>query len=248
MEDGFCYAVDLIRFIKKEFGDYFGICAAGYPTGHPDCESLEEDILYLKDKVDAGADFIITQLFFNTETFVDFHQRCRAVGINCPIVPGILPIQGYASLRHLVKLSKLRPPQDIIDKIETMKEDDKAVQQFGIELASRMCKELVEFGVPGFHFYTLNREVATKTILKNIGLWKSSCSSKCLPWKTSANEKRQQEEIRPINWALRPKSYLVVCAPLSPSCHGIADTFAAHSGVGRVPQRQVGRQQLSGLR
>lgn len=156
----FKYAVDLVRFIKKEFGDYFGICVAGYPNGHPECVSFDKDLQYLKEKIDAGADFIISQLFFETETFINFVKRCREIGINCPIIPGVLPIQSYASIRHLMKLSKLRLPEKMYKTLEAMKDDDDAIREFGIKYATDMCRELLDSKLTyGIHFYTLNREV-----------------------------------------------------------------------------------------
>eukprot|EP00276_Gloeochaete_wittrockiana_P017212 CAMPEP_0184343492 /NCGR_PEP_ID=MMETSP1089-20130417/12000_1 /TAXON_ID=38269 ORGANISM="Gloeochaete wittrockiana, Strain SAG46.84" /NCGR_SAMPLE_ID=MMETSP1089 /ASSEMBLY_ACC=CAM_ASM_000445 /LENGTH=614 /DNA_ID=CAMNT_0026672801 /DNA_START=136 /DNA_END=1980 /DNA_ORIENTATION=+ len=209
--DGFDYATDLVRFIREEFGDYFGICVAGYPNGHPDCTSLDDDILHLKEKVDAGADFVITQLFFEVSTFVTFVQKCRAIGVECPIVPGILPIQSAASLRHLSKLSKLAPPPDIANAVNSMKDDDRAIREYGIGIAAKMCKDLAKTGLaPGFHFYCLNREVAVRDICKKIGIWKSQKRPcKDLPWLTSANDKRQSEGVRPIFWQWRPKSYML---------------------------------------
>eukprot|EP00123_Amoebidium_parasiticum_P016078 comp23279_c0_seq1/m.38127 comp23279_c0_seq1/g.38127 ORF comp23279_c0_seq1/g.38127 comp23279_c0_seq1/m.38127 type:complete len:617 (-) comp23279_c0_seq1:584-2434(-) len=209
IENGFAYGADLVRHIRNEFGDYFGICVAGYPSGHPDCVSYEDDIKHLKEKVDAGADFIITQLFFENKTFLDFVADCRRAGITCPIVPGILPIQGYASLRHLSKLSQMTVPQWIVDRIEPIKDDDAAIREVGIELCVQMCQELMAVGVPGFHFYTLNREVATMEIIKRLGLYDpNKKKARSLPWRQcNATLKRTGEEIRPIFWAARPKSY-----------------------------------------
>jgi len=204
------YGVDLVKLIKSEYKDYFGICVAGYPNGHPDCTSFDDDLQYLKEKVDAGADFIITQLFFETQTFVTFVNRCREIGIKCPIIPGILPIQSYASLRHLMKLSKLRPPDSIVEVLEQKKDDDAAIRAFGVDIAARMCKELLASKLTiGFHFYTLNREVAVKEILLKLDMWKPTLTIKEKPWLTSANEKRANESIRPIFWSGRPKSYLM---------------------------------------
>jgi len=118
------YGSDLVKLIRQHFGNYFTICVAGYPNGHPDCTSYEDDIKHLKEKVDAGADFIITQLFFKNEHHFKFVKDCRKAGITVPILPGIMPIQGYASLRQLVKLSKLEVPQEIMDVLEPMKNDD----------------------------------------------------------------------------------------------------------------------------
>uniref|UniRef100_A0ABM5EKD0 methylenetetrahydrofolate reductase (NADPH) n=1 Tax=Pogona vitticeps TaxID=103695 RepID=A0ABM5EKD0_9SAUR len=205
---GFNHAVDLVKHIRREFEDYFDICVAGYPKGHPEAESYVDDLRHLKEKVSAGADFVITQLFFRSETFLQFLRDCQAVGITCPVVPGIFPIQGYHSLRQLVKLSKLEVPQEIKDVIEPIKDNDAAIRNYGIELAVTMCRELLDSGlVHGLHFYTLNREVATVEVLKRLGLWKED-PRRPLPWAVSAHPKRRVEDVRPIFWASRPKSYI----------------------------------------
>jgi len=206
-ENKFNYATDLVKHTRKEFGDYFTICVAGYPTGHPEAVSYEDDLCHLKEKVDAGADFIITQLFFKPATFKKFVDDCRAIGITCPIIPGIMPIQSYDSLRHIVKLSKLEVPEEIKNIVEPLKGNDDAIRNFGIEQASQMIRELFSSGyAPGIHFYTLNREVATTAILKKIGLW--SDIKKSLPFRLSADPARTEEEIRPIFWTKRSKSYV----------------------------------------
>ena len=111
-----------------------------------------------REKVDAGADFIITQLFFKASTFKKFVDDCRAIGINCPILPGIMPIQSYDSLRHIVKLSKLEVPQEIHDIVDPLKGNDDAIRNYGIHQATQIIKELFISGyAPGIHFYTLNR-------------------------------------------------------------------------------------------
>ncbi|KAK7094019.1 methylenetetrahydrofolate reductase (NADPH)-like [Littorina saxatilis] len=213
-ETGMNYATDLVRLIKEEFDDYFVICVAGYPQGHPECSSYDDDIQRLKEKVDAGADFVITQLFFDADVFLKYLKDCRAAGINCPILPGILPIQGYQSLRHIVKLSKLEVPQEIIDAINPIKENDEAIRNFGIDQAVQMCKTLLnasaddaDVNIPGVHFYTLNREVASIEVLKRLGLWQEEIL-RPLPWKQTANAARCKEEVRPIFWRCRPNSYV----------------------------------------
>uniref|UniRef100_A0A8C2L0T6 Methylenetetrahydrofolate reductase (NADPH) n=1 Tax=Cyprinus carpio TaxID=7962 RepID=A0A8C2L0T6_CYPCA len=207
-DGGFNYATDLVKHIRCEFDDYFDICVAGYPTGHPEAESYEDDLRHLKEKVDAGAHFIITQLFFRAETFLKFVKDCRAIGISCPIVPGIFPIQGYHSLRQLVKLSKLEVPEEIMQVIEPIKDNDAAIRSYGIQQAVEMCKVLLASGeVPGLHFYTLNREVATMEVLRQLGLWAED-PRRPLPWAVSAHPKRKVEDVRPIFWASRPKSYI----------------------------------------
>ncbi|XP_039612004.1 methylenetetrahydrofolate reductase isoform X1 [Polypterus senegalus] len=207
-EGGFSYATDLVKHIRCEFEDYFDICVAGYPTGHPEAENYEQDLKHLKEKVDAGADFIITQLFFRPETFLKFLKDCRAIGISCPILPGIFPIQGYQSLRQLVKLSKLEVPEEIKGVIEPIKDNDAAIRNYGIDQAVDMCKVLLGSGeVPGLHFYTLNREVATIEVLRKLGMWRED-PRRPLPWAVSAHPKRKVEDVRPIFWASRPKSYI----------------------------------------
>ncbi|XP_078490239.1 methylenetetrahydrofolate reductase (NADPH) [Ciona intestinalis] len=208
-EGGFNYGVDLVRFIKQEYGDDFSICVAGYPNGHPDSTSYQDDLLHLKEKIDAGGQFIITQLFFTAEEFLTFVKDCREIGINCPIIPGIFPIQTNRSLVQLTKLSKLSIPEEIQKVIEPIKDNDAAIRKYGIDLATDMCRTLLNSGkVHGLHMYTLNLETATIQILKNLGLWCQDVA-KPLPWKTSANpERRENETVRPIFWCDRPKSYI----------------------------------------
>lgn len=202
------YGADMVKLIRKEFGSFFTICVAGYPKGHPDCTSYKDDLQHLKEKVDAGADFIITQLFFEVEDFLTFFQDCRDIGITVPIIPGIMPIQGYASLRQLTKLSKLEVPQNLMDIIEPIKNDDNAIQLIGIDLCLKMCRELISRGVCGLHFYTLNRERSVIEVLKSLQMWKKYQIHRSFPWKQSAHSLRLKEDVRPIFWAQRPKSYV----------------------------------------
>lgn len=204
----FKYAVDLVKFIKQNYGNYFTIAVAGYPTGHPEAESYEKDLQYLKDKVDAGADFIITQLIFDADIFVKFVKDCRNIGIQVPINAGIMPIQSYDSLGKIVKLSKLKVPKILIDQIEPFKDNDEAIRKFGIDWAVKLCKQLIDSHVThGLHFYTLNREHATTVILKQLGLWGNTVH-RPLPWVAPANHRRYSEDVRPIFWASRPQSYV----------------------------------------
>ncbi|XP_013411345.1 methylenetetrahydrofolate reductase-like [Lingula anatina] len=206
--DGFNYATDLVRFIRLHYGDYFVICVAGYPSGHPDCESYEADLQNLKTKVDAGADFIITQLIFQSKTFLKYVQDCRNIGITVPILPGIMPFQSYQSLRHITRLSKMEIPQEILDEVIPIKDNDEAIRNWGIDIAYRMCSEILAAkGAPGLHFYTLNREVATVSVLKRLGMWCEE-PKRMLPWKPTANHIRCMEDVRPIFWRARQKSYV----------------------------------------
>lgn len=206
-ESKFNYAYDMVKHIRSEFQDYFTVCVAGYPTGHPEAVSYEDDLLHLKEKVDAGADFIITQLFFRPATFKKFYDDCRAIGITCPIIPGIMPIQSYDSLRQIVKLSKLEVPNEIRQIVEPLSGNDDAIRNYGIHQCVQLIRELFSSGyAPGIHFYTLNREVAVVSILKQVGLW--SEIKKPLPWRISADPARNEEEVRPIFWTNRSKSYI----------------------------------------
>jgi methylenetetrahydrofolate reductase (NADPH) len=209
----FNFATDLVRLMREEYGDWFGISVAGYPYKHPDAASYEEGIQHLKQKVDAGSDFIISQLFFTSKDFFDWEKDCRAAGITCPIIPGILPIQGYDSLRNMSKMCCLDLPAEIVEAVEPIKHDDAAIKAFGVEYATKLCQELLEGGVPGLHFYTLNREVVTEKILANLGFGTvqtpvATEGGRALPWKKPPTDKRSKEDVRPIFWANRHKTYL----------------------------------------
>ena len=170
----FKYAADMVKFIRSNFGNEFTIAVAGYPQGHPESESLEQDLVYLKQKVDSGADFIVTQLFFDVSTFVSFVTSCRSIGITIPIIPGVLPIRSVDSLRHIVKLSKLTVPRTIGMEVELrMKHGPQSVLDYGREYTTKLVMDLLASGyAPGIHFYTLNQDEPTVSVLKRIGLWR----------------------------------------------------------------------------
>lgn len=203
----FKHAIDLVKFIKEKYGDYFGICVAGYPEGHPDGESYEKDLQYLKAKVEAGADFIITQLFYDVDLFIKFVKDCRAIGIDCPIIPGMMPIQTYAGFKRMTTLCKTFVPEEINKALEPLKNDDAAVKEYGVTLCVEMCQKLLACGqVPGLHFYTLNLEKSVSKILCQLKL---SNDSRKFPWRVSAKSDRmRKEDVRPIFWSNRPSSYM----------------------------------------
>lgn len=206
-EGGFSHAVDLVRFIRQEFGDHFGIAVAGYPEGHIGATSIDDDINFLKEKVEAGADLVITQLFYDVDVFLEWTAKCRKAGITCPIIPGIMPIQNYNGFKRMTSFCKTAVPQEIIEALEPIKGDDARVKAYGIDLGSKMCQKLLDNGVPGLHFYTLNLERSVTRILEQLA-FVTTRKSGALPWKQSCVARRAGEDVRPIFWANRPKSYL----------------------------------------
>lgn len=182
-----------------------------------DVNSYEEDLKHLKAEVDAGADLIITQMFFEVKTFLKFVDDCQRNGINVPIIPALFPIQNFNSLRQLKRLSRVEIPQWLLDKLAPMKEDTTAVMNYGIKYSTEMCKQLFESGhVHGVHFYTLNRETSITEILEKIGMsYKEdeldSASMRRLPWMPGPAQARrgQMELVRPIFWTSRPRSYMI---------------------------------------
>lgn len=207
-ENGFAHAVDLVRHIKKEYADYFCISVAGYPEGHIENEDRELDMKFLKEKVDAGADYIVTQLFYDTDLFLNWVTECRKVGIKCPIIPGIMPIQSYGGFTRMTTLCKTLVPKHITEELEPIKNDDQAVKDYGVKLAIDMCTKLRKNGIRGFHFYTLNLEKSVRLILEGLGFVDKDLVTKPLPFNPSLAENRSKENVRPIFWKNRPRSYV----------------------------------------
>ena len=173
-------ALDLIHQIKNmNSGVYldeeltqgvesnFCIGAAAYPEKHMDAPNLSSDLKYLKRKVEAGADFLVTQMFFDNQHYFNFAQKCRENGIDVPIIPGIKPISSKKQLLALPKIFNIDLPEDLVNLIEECK-SDKDVAQIGTEWAIQQCKELIEKGAPVLHFYTMGKSAQTKTICENI--------------------------------------------------------------------------------
>jgi len=207
-DDGFAFGADLTGFIRTEFDDWFGVGVAGYPGGHPESASLESDIAHQKSKVDAGADFIITQLFYDVEEYIQYVRLCRKAGIECPVIPGLLPITNYQRFKKFTDFCQTKIPREISDQLELVKNDDAAVRAFGIDLCVKMCRELRDAGAPGFHFYTLNLEDSVKAIVGELGLIDNASSRRALPWRQPTVPERNNETVRPIFWSNRPQSYL----------------------------------------
>eukprot|EP00252_Welwitschia_mirabilis_P015367 TRINITY_DN3377_c0_g1_i3.p1 TRINITY_DN3377_c0_g1~~TRINITY_DN3377_c0_g1_i3.p1 ORF type:complete len:639 (+),score=114.53 TRINITY_DN3377_c0_g1_i3:244-1917(+) len=217
VEGGFACARDLVKHIRAKYDDYFGITVAGYPEAHPDVitseagateEAYQQDLEYLKSKVDAGADLIITQLFYDTDRYLKFVNDCRQIGIKCPIVPGIMPINNYKGFLRMTGFCKTKIPSEITSALEPIKDNEEAVKAYGIHLGTEMCKKILASGIKTLHMYTLNLEKSALGILMNLGLIDANKIRRPLPWRPSANVMRHKEDVRPIFWANRPRSYI----------------------------------------
>jgi len=199
---GFTCALDLVKYIRENFGDTFCVSVAGYPEGHPNAiteikideqskltesertrcstfdgkmyvckdEDFKKEMKYLKEKVDAGADMIITQMFFDVEVFKKFVTACREWGITCPVIPGLMCINAYGGFRKMSKFCKTRVPKDLDEKMESIKDDPAAIKIFGVEFGANVCQELMNFGVDVLHFYTLNLEKVVYGITDKLGI------------------------------------------------------------------------------
>ena len=165
---GFRYAHELVSLIRETFADN-GIGVAGYPEKHPEAESLEIDITRLREKVDKGADAVFTQLFFGNDSFYKFRDACGQAGINVPIVPGIMPITEFARIKRITAMCGALIPQELASRLEAVQDDPDAQFEIGVEHAIKQCRELVDAGVPGIHFYALNRSQACERILEAMG-------------------------------------------------------------------------------
>jgi methylenetetrahydrofolate reductase (NADPH) len=165
---GFCYAHELVAMIRGEFPQ-FGIAVAGYPETHQEAQSAEHDLANLKRKVDAGASVVITQLFYDNADFFHFRDRAQAVGIMAPIVPGILPVTNLAQIQRITSLCKARLPDELVDSLSQAGEDEAGQFEAGVEFATRQVSELIEAGVPGVHFYVLNKSPAAVRVLRGVG-------------------------------------------------------------------------------
>ncbi|HVT10105.1 MAG TPA: methylenetetrahydrofolate reductase [NAD(P)H] [Polyangia bacterium] len=162
---GFGYAADLIAFIRKRYGRRICLGGAGYPEGHLECRDIDQDIRHLKAKVDAGLDFVVTQLFFDNRFYFDFVARARAAGIGVPIVPGLMPIRSVAGIERMTKLSGATLPAPLHAELERCRNDEAATLSLGIAQTTAQAVELLHGGAPGIHFYTLNQSPATRMIL-----------------------------------------------------------------------------------
>ena len=167
-DGGLEYARELVELISADYP--FAIGAAAFPEVHLHAASAQDDLLHLKEKVDAGAHFLITQLFFDNAAYFDFVDRARAAGIDVPIVPGILPITNIAQLERITSLCGAKIPDGLKAELDARADDPEAVVQFGVAYATLQCAELLAGGAPGIHFYTLNLSPATRAIVSALRL------------------------------------------------------------------------------
>jgi methylenetetrahydrofolate reductase (NADPH) len=167
---GFEYSSQLVRLIREKNG--FSVGVAGFPEGHVACkEGKFADWQHLREKVDAGADFVLTQLFFNNSDFFEFRDHVAGkLGVNVPIVPGVVAILSATQIKKFTQMCGARIPDALRVKLDELGTNDAAAAEFGIEYATKQCEELLRAGVPGLHFYTLNKANSTVRVLKNLGL------------------------------------------------------------------------------
>jgi methylenetetrahydrofolate reductase (NADPH) len=161
-------AVDLLRHLRKQFGNTFSLGCAGYPEKHPEAPDFETDLRRLKEKVDAGADFIITQLYFDNEHFFHFAKRCREIGITVPIIAGIMPVTNVAQIKKFTAMCGAAIPGKMLADLDPIADNPDLVTQYGIDWSTRQCRELLAAKVDGLHFYTLNKSKATRQIVENL--------------------------------------------------------------------------------
>jgi methylenetetrahydrofolate reductase (NADPH) len=166
--EGFQHAIELVR--EAVAMGCFSVAVAGFPEVHPRAVSRQADLRFLKEKVDAGADAIITQLFYDNQDFYRFSDDLRKLGVTVPIIPGVLPLQSAPQVRRFTSLCCSKIPAKLERELVKVENDEDAAVELGIEYATRQCDELIKFGVPGLHFYTLNKSYSILAIHKNLGL------------------------------------------------------------------------------
>ncbi len=164
------YAVDLVRLIREHHGDHFTIAVAAYPEAHPDSKNLMSEVDLFGQKMQAGADFAITQYFYNNDSYFHFMELCAKQQIEKPVIPGIMPINNFTSLKKFSRQCGAEIPRWIKKSMAAYEDDIESQRQFGIEIVTRLVQELIDYGVPGLHFYTMNQSRLTLAIARNLDL------------------------------------------------------------------------------
>ncbi|RYO94744.1 hypothetical protein DL766_000007 [Monosporascus sp. MC13-8B] len=209
-EEKFQYARDLVAHIRQKYGNHFGIGVAGYPEGCDDNKDEEQLLDHLKEKVDMGATFIVTQMFYDADNFIRWMKKVRERGINVPILPGIMPIATYASFLRRANHMNCKIPESWMTALEPVKNDDAAVREVGKTLVAELCRKIMAAGIVHLHFYTMNLAQATRMVLEELD-WLPTTTrprKQALPWKQSLGLGRREEDVRPIFWRNRNKSYV----------------------------------------
>jgi methylenetetrahydrofolate reductase (NADPH) len=166
--EGFDHAIDLVRMLK-ELGD-FCVGVAAFPDGHPEAPDLETDAVHLARKVDAGADFAVTQFVFDADQHNALVERCARLGVDIPIIPGIMPVTNVGQITRFAQLAGTQLPPPVVSRLRAVGDDLAAVRAVGVEIAVETCEQLLSAGAPGLHFYTLNRSSATREVFAALGL------------------------------------------------------------------------------
>ncbi len=162
------YAEDLIEFVRETSGDHFHIEVACYPEIHPDSDSFESDLKFFKQKVERGANSAITQYFYNSDSYFYYRDACQKIGIDIPIVPGIMPITNFTNLVRFSDASGAEIPRWMRKQLESYGDDLDSIKAFGTEVVSNLCQRLLDGGAPGLHFYSMNQSAASLSILENL--------------------------------------------------------------------------------
>ncbi|KAJ4359864.1 methylenetetrahydrofolate reductase (NAD(P)H) met13 [Didymosphaeria variabile] len=194
VQGGFRYAKDLVKYIRE----------------NDDNDNVDELIDHLKEKVDAGGTFVVTQMFYDTDIFIDWVHKVRAKGIDVPIIPGIMPISTHAAFLRRAKWSKIKIPEPWTKALDPIKNDDSEVREVGKGLIADMCRKLIDAGILHLHFYTMNLAQSSRMVLEELDLLPDveSPLQKPLPWRPSLGLKRREENVRPIFWRNRNRSYI----------------------------------------
>lgn len=210
-DGGFHYAKDLVSYIKSRYGNHFDIGVAGYPEGCDDEDNVDLLIDHLKEKIDRGGTFVVTQMFYDVDIFLAWVQKCRDRGINVPIIPGIMPISTHAAFKRRAEWTRCHVPDAWNAVLDPVKNDDSAVREIGKGLIVDMCRKMLDAGILHLHFYTMNLAQATKMVLDDLSLTPTTSGSplfKPLPWRQSLALNRRDETVRPIFWRNRNTSYI----------------------------------------
>jgi len=166
--ENFKYSSELCAYTREKYGDDFGIGVAGFPEGHVLCPDKDKDAEFLKVKIDSGADYVITQLFFDNKDYFEYVERLKKIGVNVRVIPGILPITDYQGLKRFCGMCGTKIPKEVLEIFEPIQNDKDELVEQGIRFAIRQCKDLLANGAPGLHFYTLNKISPIDKILPEV--------------------------------------------------------------------------------